>query len=49
MKQKTYTQKTIKHWNERNQRWYKQMEKYIMFLDQKNKYCEIEYSFEINL
>ena len=36
---KIYTPKTIRP-DERNQRWYKQMEGYTMFLDWNNQYCQ---------
>jgi len=35
--------------SERNQRWHKQMESYIMFLDWKNQYCENDYTIQSNL
>ena len=35
--------------NERNQRWYKQMKRYTMFLDWKNQYCENDYNTQSNL
>ena len=43
-----YIQKTIKT-GERNQRGRKQMEKYTVFMDQKNQYSENEYTTESNL
>ena len=33
----------------RNQRWQKRIEKYTMFLDWKNKYCENDYTTQSNL
>ena len=35
--------------NEKSQRWYKQMEKYSMFLVTKNQYCENHYTMKCNL
>ena len=35
--------------DEINQRWHKQMEKYTMFMDQKNQYSENEYTTQSNL
>lgn len=42
-RQNICTQKTLRY-HERNQRWQKQMEWCIMFLDQKNRYCENDHS-----
>ena len=43
MRQKICTQKTIRsQW--KNQKWHKQIERYIMFVDQKNQYCENDYT-----
>ena len=33
----------------KNQRWHKQMERYTMFLDWKNQYCENDYTTQSNL
>ena len=35
--------------DESNQRWGKQMERYTMFLDQNNQYCEIDHTVQRNL
>ena len=35
--------------NERNQRRYKQMERYSMFLDRENQYCKTDYTAKCNL
>ena len=35
--------------NERNKKWYKQMERYSMFLGGKNQYCENDYTTKCNL
>ena len=35
--------------DERNQRWHKQMERYSMFLDRKNQYCESDCTTKCNL
>ena len=35
--------------DERNSRWHKQMERYTIFLDQKNQYCENDYTTQSNL
>ena len=35
--------------DERNQRWHKQIERYSIFLDRKNQYCENVYSTKCNL
>ena len=35
--------------HERNSRWHKQMERYTIFLDQKNQYCENDYTTQSNL
>ena len=35
--------------DESNWRWYKQMERYTMFLDWKNQYCENDYTTQSNL
>ena len=34
---------------ERKQRWHKQMERYTMFLDWKDQYCQNEYTTQDNL
>ena len=43
------TQKVIWQYNERNQRWHKQVERYSMFLGRKNQYCENDYTTKCNL
>ena len=35
--------------DERNQRWHKQMERYTMFLDLKNQYCQNDYTTQGDL
>ena len=38
----------IRHWW-KGQRWHKRMERYSMFLDRKNQYCENDYTTKRNL
>ena len=38
----------IRHWW-KDQRWYKQMERYSMYLGRKNQYCEYDYVTKCNL
>ena len=44
-----FSKEDIQNTDERNQRGHKQMEKYTMFMDWKNQYCENEYTTQSHL
>ena len=47
-RRKTWNPKTIRHrW--KNWRWHKQMERYTMFLDWENQYCQNDYIIQSNI